>query len=390
MYRLGLGECFLLSLSEQGHVSHVLIDCGVHRQGDLGLMPEVVDDIASECDRHLNLVIATQINEAHISGFATKAEVFKRFTIDEIWLPWMEDDRDAAAANARQQRLELAQSLIQHLEARRMAIDSTVGGTAITALMGWTGNSAALSLLKAGLGSRIRYVAAGKLFSGAGGITGLSVSILGPARDKAALAQMTSSDRFFRLDQGGFPVAENCFLPFVDKWRARSAPTCPVNEDDKKRLAALAENSVALAFTLSQACCNASIVAHLNFGGKTLLFPGNLSGGAGDRLYESPQTRSLLGSLDVFKVPHYASCNAVPKNVLAALRQGVVALISTHNRPWASIPDSDLLERLADRASLVLRSDAIPVSGRPDPVIELEPAPGVTVGSFWCDYEINL
>ena len=393
MYRVGLGECFLLSFSEQGHVSHVLIDCGVHRLGDLGLMRKVVDNIASECDQHLNIVVATHINQTNISGFATGAEKFKRFTIDEIWLPWMEDDGDAAAAKAKQRHLDLAETLSQHLQARGMMVEGTVGGNAIAALNSGIENSSALTLLKGRLNcSRVRYVAADDRFIGAGGIASLTVSILAPARNGRIAGQVNSSigDRFFRLEQGDFPVERNRVLPFVDKWWARSAPECAVTEDDKELLSLLTENSVALSFTLSQACCNTSIVAHLNFGGKTLLFPGNLSGGAWDDLIASPQTRSLLQNLDVFKVPYFASCNAVPKTVLAALGEGVVTLISTHNRPWASIPDPGLLSRLADKTRLVLRSDSIPIFGLTNSVIDLENRPGVSVGPFWCDFEINL
>jgi glyoxylase-like metal-dependent hydrolase (beta-lactamase superfamily II) len=69
MYRIGFGDCFLLSLPAGGSLAHVLIDCGVHSRGDIGTMQQIVDDIAQQTDKRLALVVATHRHQDHISGF---------------------------------------------------------------------------------------------------------------------------------------------------------------------------------------------------------------------------------------------------------------------------------------------------------------------------------
>ena len=97
MYRVGFGDCFLLSLpvadagaNDDTH-RHVLIDCGVHFKGDLKMMDRAVDHIAATTKRKLAIVIATHSHQDHISGFSNK---FSSFEIGEVWMPWCEDVRD--------------------------------------------------------------------------------------------------------------------------------------------------------------------------------------------------------------------------------------------------------------------------------------------------------
>ena len=48
MYRVGFGDCFLLSLPVTGGMEHILIDCGVHARGNIGTLGDAVHDIAQE------------------------------------------------------------------------------------------------------------------------------------------------------------------------------------------------------------------------------------------------------------------------------------------------------------------------------------------------------
>src|SRR5437870_5698106 len=148
MYRVGFGDCFLLSLPVGDVSAHILIDCGVHSQGDLGMIPEIVDDISSTCDRHLHLVIGTHAHQDHISGFATCEEEFRQFTVDEVWLPWTERESDPLAHALKQKHLALTETLRQHLEAKGMAVQGTQGGEAFAAVANAAGNATALALLK--------------------------------------------------------------------------------------------------------------------------------------------------------------------------------------------------------------------------------------------------
>src|SRR5215208_5549940 len=87
MYRVGFGDCFLLSLpAENGESAdryrHILIDCGVHTGGDIvGNMEKVVDNIAEITERQLDIIVATHAHKDHISGFEKFKELFARFEL---------------------------------------------------------------------------------------------------------------------------------------------------------------------------------------------------------------------------------------------------------------------------------------------------------------------
>src|SRR5947208_188732 len=70
MYRVGFGDCFLVSLPLTGDAGfrHILVDCGVHGKGNIGTMDEVVDNIGTITDKKLAVVIATHAHQDHISG----------------------------------------------------------------------------------------------------------------------------------------------------------------------------------------------------------------------------------------------------------------------------------------------------------------------------------
>src|SRR6266513_669070 len=111
MYRVGFGDCFLVSLplSGNGGFRHILVDCGVHTKGNIGTMGEIVDPIGTTPNKTLAIVIATHAHQDHISGFdGTK---FGQFEIGEVWMPWTEDPKDPKAANLKKKHIKLAAHL---------------------------------------------------------------------------------------------------------------------------------------------------------------------------------------------------------------------------------------------------------------------------------------
>src|SRR5919206_2598696 len=100
MYRVGFGDCFLLSLpiakaaDDADTHKHLLIDCGVHAQGDLDTIDRAVKNIADATNKKLAVVIATHSHQDHISGFSKE---FSNFEIGEVWLPWCENSKDPKA-----------------------------------------------------------------------------------------------------------------------------------------------------------------------------------------------------------------------------------------------------------------------------------------------------
>src|SRR5215213_4931320 len=90
MYRVGFGDCFLVSFPVgKDEYEHFIVDCGVHGKGNIGTINRAVDHILEETGGKLAAVIATHSHQDHISGFSEKFTQFEQ--IREVWLPWSED-----------------------------------------------------------------------------------------------------------------------------------------------------------------------------------------------------------------------------------------------------------------------------------------------------------
>ncbi len=204
-----------------------------------------------------------------------------------------------------------------------------------------------------------------------------------------------SGDRFFNLDAGDHLVAQDKVVPFVDKWTAKSPPLSALNDGDKEALNLLSDNSIALGFALDQALNNTSLITLLSFCRTNLLFSGDAQLGSWESWMDPSQAASILEHLDFLKVAHHGSCNGTPVSVLERMRGGFVAMVSTQNRPWPSIPCDKMLKQLEEKASAVVRSDSITVTNAKEqaprgPDLELESGSRFSVGPFWCDYTIRL
>ena len=402
MYRVGFGDCFLLSLPrDDGAPAHVLIDCGVHARGDIGMMDRIVADVKAECGGHLALVIATHAHQDHISGFARQEGVFKQFKVDEVWLPWTEDPTDETARKLKQKHFALAQSLGAHYEA--MNITAATADAAqlegLDAVMNAAPNQEALKLLKSGFGGgKVSYFKAGAVLSDAAGIKGLTVNVLGPPTDETFLARMDppSGDRFLTVNAAGMAGPANEIKPFQSRWligEADYSPDARLDDGEKKRLREMVEDTAGLAFALDQAINNTSLVTLFTYRGKNLLFPGDAQYGNWQNWIETPNGEAILESINFFKVAHHGSYNATPKSALEKMTdKGFAAMISTQNKPWPSIPFEKMLEVLNEKATGVVRSDSIKVQGANNAGRgpELELTPGFSVGSFWCDYTLTV
>lgn len=100
MYRLGVGDCFLLRLPRQdGTPFHLLIDCGIHMAEPDGgqRIRAVAEDIRAECGGRLDLVVGTHEHWDHLSGFFHAREVFAQCSAGALWCAWTENPRDPVA-----------------------------------------------------------------------------------------------------------------------------------------------------------------------------------------------------------------------------------------------------------------------------------------------------
>src|SRR5690349_7020282 len=79
MYRVGLGDCFLLSVNDEGTIRHILIDCGMFSGSRLNkeakesdLKQAIVKDLVQTTSGKLDVVIVTHEHMDHVSIFNLK------------------------------------------------------------------------------------------------------------------------------------------------------------------------------------------------------------------------------------------------------------------------------------------------------------------------------
>jgi len=398
MYRPGFGDCFLLSFGSPAR--HMLIDFGAHMHGEIGTMEAIMDDIESETDKRLAVVVASHAHRDHISGFGKFVERFSTFTIGEVWLPWTDDPQDPDAKKLRTKQLALYDRLDKHLSASPPAADDLRGAAAVNALSNLRGNETATAALARAFGTgKARYLHAGADVHDAGKIAGLSAQVLGPSKDKTFLGRMDPPADQRYLAAPGEPA--NAVHPFLSleipsiaaefsAEEAAAQPQVPANE--LVRLHELAESPAgALALALDNARNNTSLVLLLRYGGKSLLFPGDAQWGNWQSWIGTDDATQLIGELDFLKVAHHGSENATPVSVVQALRaQGLAVMVSTQNKPFPTIPRKPLLTALEKHSldHVAVRSDWITVAGAAGSTPPASLPKGFASGPVWIDYSL--
>jgi beta-lactamase superfamily II metal-dependent hydrolase len=406
MYRVGFGDCFLVSLPLAGNNAdshaHILVDCGVHANGDLDMIDTAVDHIEETTNKNLSVIIATHSHQDHISGFSSK---FSKFKIGEVWLPWCENLSDKQAAALQKKHATLALQLQDHFAAApKPAVDDDERQAAIAAVANLVPNKTAMTLLRTGFGvnALVRYLEAGLTLKNPANVSGLSVRVLGPPRDQKFLSKMDppAGQRYLRAT-GGRVEAVNDLKPFAQRWRLESSDAAlahlRLSREEKKNFQdQLVEASLnGLAFALDQAKNNTSLATILTFRGQNLLFPGDAQYGNWKSWLDQDDAEAILSSITFFKVAHHGSHNATPKDALERMTTGnFAAMVSTQNVPWDSIPRLPLMTRLGEQTeNRVVRSDSLALKDRPKaprgPALKTLPA-GFQQGDFWYDYLIKL
>jgi beta-lactamase superfamily II metal-dependent hydrolase len=427
MYRVGFGDCFLLSLPIGRDHQHILIDCGAHI-GDLHTVPRAVADIAKETSRRLALVIATHNHKDHVSGFATCQKEFSEFHVGEVWLPWTADPEDDEARRLREKQEELVARLALSLRAagdppELAAVLDNFPWQPDPSLDLGKKNRAALDMLTQGFqrldGKKgpppVRYLAAGK----PGGVPltlppvlgTLKATLLAPSRTKAFIAMMDPPKdyHYLTLAMGSDKKDAHApppLSPFEKKWRV--PPARYLSEklwppDVKSTLSAvLPDDLVALTRWLDDAINNTSLVVHFSLKGKNLLFTGDAQWGnwlswmytEGDTARGlAPHSRNLLAGLDFLKVAHHGSVNATPTEVVANLPSKAAVMCSTHPTiTYPQVPLQTLIDAFDARTDHQLAlSDQIDIPGNAQAHEALRDralSSSFKRGPFWIDYTL--
>jgi beta-lactamase superfamily II metal-dependent hydrolase len=409
MYRVGFGDCFLLSIptarvQSKEDYDHILVDCGVHSRGDIGTMEKVVTDISEITDKKLAVAIATHAHQDHISGFAKFGDVFSTFKVREVWLPWTWDENNKEALKIQRMQAAMIARLAQHFNAQGINANQDV--LSAVENLNLSGNKQAVQLLKLGFGNvktKVRYLKAGdSLDSEKISIPGLSARILGPPESKEFLAQMNppKSQRYLRMVEGQTEVA-NAIHPFEQKWQVdrKTFTGIRLDAEEEEKLRNLASLSLdELAFALDQARNNESLVILFVIGSQHLLFAGDAQYGNWKWWLENAEFDDVLSKITFFKIAHHGSHNATPKSALEGMSDGeFAAMVSTQSKPWDVIPRDPLMARLSEKTKQrIVRSDWLPIEGAPKPTPHSKPSSpsalpkGFSKGDFWFDYVIKI
>jgi len=419
MYRVGFGDCFLLTVPSDAGPQHVLIDCGVTpgttHKGDIGTIKDAVAHMAKETGNKLALVIMTHRHMDHIIGFSRCADVFKGFKVDAVWMPYWESEYDENASKFQAELTALAMDVQQHLALSAGAsetVDEMLGmlrnatgvdheemavAAAAPAKKAGTGggsNAASLALLKTGFGVKPEYYKKDDVPKLPPGLAaaGVQAEILGPPPpDALAFLKLTDLKKgvgqYLGSDDGG---DASMFDPFGEQWHVDSSafPPSAFREfaGGNKQLEAAVQDAQPGALltavkTLDSFLNNQSLVVLFTIDGKKLLFVGDaqagnweywMYGGTPEKAPSieslTPTGKTILGHLDFYKVGHHGSTNATPVTAVESMEgEDFASMCSTQEGAFGSkanqseVPRDPLLAALETKCAVV-RSDSIPVT----------------------------
>jgi len=419
MYRVGFGDFFLVTVPSADGPRHIVIDCGVTRgktgKGDIATIKTAVRHMAKETGSKLSLIIVTHRHQDHIIGFSRCPE-FSKFKVDAVWMPYWETEY-APKVTAFQAGLEnvalslraaaLAGDHDEHTD-EVLAIVENATGMSLTEGPGGGTNKKSLELLKKGLGVKPEYYAKGDQAKLPSALikAGLSATILGPppadevdflklmdlqkgvgqyvaaaTAGRGRVSALMPFDSDFVVDASSYPAT--AFREFAPRSPGK-APDAETRHDRALEQAVKSATPAALfmaAKKLDAMLNNQSLVVLFEWKGKKLLFAGDAQGGnweywlfgAGvpakdpSALKLSNEGKSILGSIDFYKVGHHGSTNATPIPAVEAMRSDFAAMCSVEAHTFGTesnnseVPRGPLLDALEKKGALV-RSDQIAVS----------------------------
>ena len=220
-YCQGIGDCHLLSFPKaDGSVFRMLIDCGIHPsvKGGPAIIDEIVADIRTVTGGRIDILVVTHEHWDHVSGFSTASEMFKDFTVNEVWMAWTENAAEPLAAQfdkykgqalaalqSASRKLDSERNLSLHLSGIRNGLQSILGfqfGARGDRVRGARDAAAKLAGPKTPT-----YLGPDSAPISIAGLPGLRIYVLGPPRNKTLLNLQEQANEMYQLSaRSGWPL----------------------------------------------------------------------------------------------------------------------------------------------------------------------------------------
>ena len=397
MYKVGFGDCFLLSFSYASALSdgraerHVLLDFGSSSRGTHGIpLPQAAEHITAHCNGRLDVVIATHRHKDHLQGFGTTAsgdavEALSPALVVQPWTehPDLEHDASAPAVGERSREFvatiaagqEFAAAVGEAIGAtrgvrgdvRQLALDQVSNKAAIDRLTAW-GQAGEAEYLSFGSTSKIEDV-----------VPGVRVRVLGPPTVEqwpSILGQRSNDPEYWlshrrklvqALEASGL-ASETVTKAVADVAERGDVDPGPIRWLVAKMQGQQLASLNRIVRTVDDALNNTSLILLFEVGDRRLLFPGdaqieNWSYPLREALSEKERAQ-MLGEIDLYKVGHHGSRNATPRSLFALWgetpekRRPLTVLMSTlggvHGESEATrVPRSTLVEALKRRGTFL-------------------------------------
>lgn len=205
MYRQGLGDCFLLTCSDENETSHLLIDCGVLKgtSDAEARMQEVAESVRDTTGGRLDRLVTTHEHWDHLSGFLQAEAIFDTLEVGEVWLAWTEDPEDELAGELRKRKTKRKNGIVAAAKLAESEKTPAARRTArqLEALLSFEGDlgaagtkttAKALEWVK-GREAQIKYLRPGEQLFDLPGLPGIRVYVLGPPHDRRMIKRSDPS-----------------------------------------------------------------------------------------------------------------------------------------------------------------------------------------------------
>jgi hypothetical protein len=418
MYRLGVGDCFLVSFPRDRQADfRVLIDCGVHQSqtGGSQRIKDTVLDLKKITKGKIDVIVGTHEHQDHLSGFPEIQKQLGKACAEEIWVAWTENEDNTFAKSLRTKK-DKALTALYGARARMQLAGAAEEEGKLGSLLGFFGDESGSRLKTFGdalksLSSKIKYLQPGdppiEIVEDQ-----VRVFVLGPPRDKELIGQSDPSKKdktqvysfgaymgmvdqvapaFGKAPVGPFddrfslPLEGTKALPFFKRhyWADTTNENLEQRSDNTQEWRRIDADWMSMATTLAmkldEDTNNTSLVLAFELGpkkegGPVMLFAadaqvGNWLSWQGVKWKFKGRTITgpdLLKRTILYKVGHHASHNATLNKLGLELMTSLeLALVPTDadmakKVKWGTLPWTPLLDRLTEKTKgkgAVIRTD---------------------------------